>query len=300
MNKITNFYHWLYDVRWVYNLYNKKFDKYFNLFFPSTFNEKINYRKLLDRRPIYTVLCDKIKAKDYVRKRLGEGRTPRTMHIYEHPNEFSPGDVTKKCVLKSNDGWGDAKILEPDDFDSNEVEKTIKEMIEKDHFSWSREWGYYGVESKAFIEEFVRPENNAKVPVDYKYYCFGGKTEMVEIITDRATGDMRSMYTNRDGQPIDLVYCSYSETSELPISIELFNELRDVAEVISQGFDFLRVDMYYSEGNIMIGELTVYPSGGLKHFKPDYWDAHLGSLWDEHRSLKTWAHSMLADTWSPK
>ena len=173
-------------------------------------------------------------------------------------------------------------------------------MITADHFSWSREWGYYGVKSKAFIEEFVQPDNNAKVPVDYKYYCFGGKTELVEIITDRATGDMSSMYTDRKGEPIDLVYCSYSESSELPISVDCFNEMRDLAEVVSEGFDFLRVDMYYSQGRVLIGELTVYPSAGLKHFKPAYWDVYLGNAWKEHRQLSTWLRSMVAETWSPK
>ena len=172
--------------------------------------------------------------------------------------------------------------------------------MKKDQFWRSREWGYFGVKNKVFMEEFIDPDANAEVPVDYKYYCFDGKVGMVEIITGRATGNMRSMYTDPDGTPIDLVYCSFSEKDDLPIPMSVFMEMRKLAEKVAEDFDFLRVDMYYVRGKPLIGELTVYPSAGLKHLKPHFWDEHLGSLWQEHRSVATWLRSMVADTWSLK
>ncbi len=43
---------------------------------PQTFNEKIIHRVLYDRRPIYTALADKLKARIYVASMLQDFYTP--------------------------------------------------------------------------------------------------------------------------------------------------------------------------------------------------------------------------------
>lgn len=294
---VSNTVRWTNDLRLVHKQYKKKFGHLPNLILPKTFNEKICYRKVFDRRGIYNILSDKIEVKKLIKDKIGEGYTPNTLYVYESPSDFKEEHVREKCMIKCSDGWHDHMVLEPNRFDPEEVRSYIHEWINKDQFWRTREWGYYGVQSRVFIEEFIEPEIDMEVPVDYKYYCFGGKTGMVEIISGRAMGDMRSMYTDPGGNPIDLVYCSYSEKDELPIPVSVFMEMREVAEKIAGEFDFIRVDMYYVRGSPLIGELTVYPSAGLKHLKPHYWDEHLGSLWKEHRSLATWLRSMVADTW---
>ena len=46
--------------------------KRLNLKNPKTFNEKLQWLKLYNRKPEYTIMVDKVKAKEYVAKIIGK------------------------------------------------------------------------------------------------------------------------------------------------------------------------------------------------------------------------------------
>jgi len=50
-----------------------------------------------------------------------------------------------------------------------------------------------------------------------------------------------------------------------------------VAEELSKGFKFLRVDLYNVKDKIYFGELTFYPAAGMGAFVPEEWDEKLGN-----------------------
>ncbi len=52
-----------------------------------------------------------------------------------------------------------------------------------------------------------------------------------------------------------------------------------VAERLSEGLDFVRVDLYDVSNRIVFGELTNYPDAGKERFDPQEWDAPIGSYW---------------------
>lgn len=56
------------------------------------------------------------------------------------------------------------------------------------------------------------------------------------------------------------------------------NEMISIAEQLSDGFKFLRVDLYNIKGKIYFGELTFYPAAGMGAFVPEEWDGKLGAL----------------------
>ena len=43
-----------------------------NLQQPKTYNEKLQWLKIHDRKPIYTTMVDKLAARDFVKERIGE------------------------------------------------------------------------------------------------------------------------------------------------------------------------------------------------------------------------------------
>jgi hypothetical protein len=53
----------------------------------------------------------------------------------------------------------------------------------------------------------------------------------------------------------------------------------DVASRLSEGFDFVRVDLFNVDGRIYFGELTFTPSAGWIRFEPPEWNLRLGKLW---------------------
>lgn len=54
------------------------------------------------------------------------------------------------------------------------------------------------------------------------------------------------------------------------------SEMIDVAEKLSSGFKFLRVDLYNVKGKIYFGEQTFYPAAGMGAFMPEEWDEKIG------------------------
>lgn len=54
----------------------------------------------------------------------------------------------------------------------------------------------------------------------------------------------------------------------------------ELASILSKGKPFLRVDFYEVNNRVYIGELTLYPAGGLGRFTNRYADMMLGELVD--------------------
>ena len=50
----------------------------------------------------------------------------------------------------------------------------------------------------------------------------------------------------------------------------------ELAEFLSRGFPFLRVDFYSINGFIYFGELTFYPAGGMEAYQPEKWNEIIG------------------------
>ena len=51
-----------------------------------------------------------------------------------------------------------------------------------------------------------------------------------------------------------------------------------IANRLSEGHAFLRVDLYQINGQLYFSELTFHPCSGMMPFKPKEWDEKLGNL----------------------
>ena len=60
------------DKYYLMILYKLKFNKKLDLKNPQTFNEKLQWLKLYDRKDIYTTMVDKYEMKKYIQERLGK------------------------------------------------------------------------------------------------------------------------------------------------------------------------------------------------------------------------------------
>lgn len=113
---------------------------------------------------------------------------------------------------------------------------------------------------------------------DYKFFCFDGKVEFFKIDFSRFV-EHHANYYSTDG-----VLLPFGEQGLEPepqhkeiMPHDLLDMVR-VAENLSKGFKFLRVDLYNIKGRIYFGELTFYPASGMLPFVPTEWDEKLGAL----------------------
>ena len=85
---------------------------------PKTFNEKLQWLKLHDRKPEYVLMVDKYAAKHYVEKRIGEGYTIPTLGVYDSFAQIDFDALPNQFVLKvTHDSGGlvickDKKLLD--------------------------------------------------------------------------------------------------------------------------------------------------------------------------------------------
>lgn len=52
----------------------------------------------------------------------------------------------------------------------------------------------------------------------------------------------------------------------------------ELAEKLSNGLKFARIDFYYTNEKIYFGEITFYPASGFGKFIPAEWDEKLGKM----------------------
>ncbi len=275
----NGFLNWLSDETYLQLQAKQAFGRKLNLEQPQTFSEKLNWLKIHDRKDHYTQLVDKYAVRQYIAEKLGEQYLiPLAGGPWNTIDEIKLDELPEQFVLKTtHDSGGVAICRNKASFDFESAKKYLAKRLKRNYFYASREWPYKNMKPRIFAEQYLEDEKFGELR-DYKFYCFGGNPKLLLLVTDRAEKDIPTKYTFFDKQfnklpfgktgPID------TREFELP---EKFEEMKEIAALLSEGFPFIRVDLYEVNGNIYFGELTFYPSAALERFQPEEWDGILGS-----------------------
>ncbi len=250
-----------------------------NLRHPKTFNEKIQWLKLHDRKPEYVQMVDKIEAKKYVAEKIGEEYIIPTISTRDHFDEINLWDLPEQFVIKcSHDSGGLIVCRDKNRLDVAAARKKIDKCLKKNFYYQSREWPYKNVKPKILIEKYMSDKKQKEL-VDYKFYCFNGSPKYLYVsegLENHATAkieffdmDFRSAPFHRD---------DYMIFNTKPNKPETFEKMKSIARSLSKGIPFVRVDLYEINGKIYFGELTFTPCGGYMPFNPKEWDEKLGQI----------------------
>lgn len=77
--------------------------------------------------------------------------------------------------------------------------------------------------------------------------------------------------------PYGEVVCPPGSDAKVDIPSNI-SEMVEIAEKLSAGIPFLRVDLYNLNGRIYFGELTFFPASGLSKWTDDKWDYEIGEM----------------------
>ena len=259
-----------------------------NLKHPKTFSEKLQWLKLYDRQPKYTMMVDKVKVKDYVANIIGEGHIIQTLGVWDKPEEIDFDTLPECFVLKTNHSGGSTGIVicrDKASFDRKSAINRLKKSLQSKGFYDFREWPYKNVERKVFAEEFVVPPSGVKDLPDYKWFCFNGEPCYCQVIQDRTTRETIDFFDiNWNHQDFvglnQLVGVNPQITKAIappPRPTNLEQQLC-IARQLSKGMPFVRIDLYETEKGVFFGEITFYPMSGFGGFTPSEWDYKLGEL----------------------
>ena len=257
--------------------YSLNFKKTLNLDYPQTYTEKLQWLKLYDHNPEYTKMVDKYAMKEWVCSKIGEGYTIKNYGVWDNAEDIDFDSLPSQFVLKATHDSGSFCICkDKSKFDFDAAKKKLNRALLRDQYIYSREWPYKNVPRRIIAEEFLVDESGYELK-DYKFFCFDGKPVMMFIASGRTLNETTFDYFDMDFNHLNLTqtHPNASHPYEKPKD---FDRMKTLAGKLSEGIPEIRVDFYYVNGKILVGELTFFHYGGFAPFYPDKWDAYLGSF----------------------
>ncbi len=269
------FRHFLNDKQYAVFRYWLEIGEFPDIENPKQFVEKIQHIKLYQRTELRKLAADRIRVRSYVADKIGEDHLIPLIGNYKELTETIWKSLPSQFVLKANHGCKMNKIVTDKNGEAfSDIQSLTQKWQQTDYYKFGREWVYKELSRTIVAEELLQTPSGT-IPEDYKFFCFNGRVELIQIDFSRFKNHRRNLY-DRDFNllPATLFYSQYekpfNKTEKLDESIRL-------AEKLASDFDFIRVDLYIVEKKIYFGELTNYPGNGFQAFTPDSFDLELGN-----------------------
>ena len=257
--------------------YIYKFKRIANLKQPKLFNEKLQWLKLNYRDPLITKCANKSLVRDYVSRAAGNNILIPQIAVFSSGAEFSLSEMPKKFVLKAAHASGWNYICKnKHEADETNIRVLIDTWVASDFSTIGREAMYRGSKRVVVCEEFL-DGGEGDVPRDYKFFCFHGEPQFVQVDYNRFSGHARTLY-DMEWKMLPCVYeypLGPDESGQPPY---LFDKMIEIAKKLSKPFPFVRVDLYEAQRRVWFGELTFCPEKACGRFKPQHYDLELGKL----------------------
>ena len=247
-----------------YSLIGKKL----NLKDPKTFNEKLQWLKLYNRRPEYTMMVDKYLVREYIKEKLGEEYLIPLLGVWDDPEDIDFDALPDRFVLKCNHNSGKGMYICKDKskMDVEKVKANLREGLKEDYFLRSREWPYKDVPRKIIAEQYMTDSDEVDCFTDYKFYCFGEDVDSVMVCLERNTGNPKFYFFDKNWK-----LKRYNKRGkEAPDGFtvpkpENMDEMFAIAEKLASQVKspYVRIDLYNSKGQPYFGEITFFPDSGF-------------------------------------
>jgi hypothetical protein len=254
-----------------------------NLEQPKSLNEKLQWLKIYDRRPIYTIFADKYAVREYVKEHIGESLLIPLLYTTTTPDDIVPENLPDEpFILKANHDSGSFLIVrDKSKIDWEKVRIDCKWWLSKNYYWIDREWQYKDIKPRIIVEKLL-VDKNGKIPNDYKVHCINGKVEFIYVAVDREGVNKRNIY-DKNWNPLPFSWASrFKDASKLrgaeidpPATLE---QMLRLSVEIAQLFAYVRVDFYDVDGQLYFGEITQCHGGGFDQMRPIEWDYKYGEM----------------------
>jgi hypothetical protein len=247
---------------------------------PRSWNEKIVHRMLYAPHPLASQVADKWRVRQYVADRGLSEILNKVYFVTNEPETIPFDDLPDRFAIKANHGCGwnilvtDKRVLQ-----RQEVVRQCREWLRLRYSRAFRycETHYDSIVPMILVERFLHDDRYG-VPLDYKIDCFHGKARYVGAKRCRSGSITYNRY-DTDWNPLDFATTQGMRRGEpvpRPAKLEV---MLDVAERLSRGIDYCRVDLYLlNDEELLFGEITMTPAGGLNRVLRQR-DFQMGELW---------------------
>ena len=253
-------------------LYLKTYKRWGDFRDPKLFSEKMQWRIINDRRAILKDSCDKIAMGEHVRRiavtknlslkvpqllATGHSRDEMTSALRQLSES---GQLPVRWVLKPNNSSGRALLIDgPPDWGL--VNRAMSEWSEVSrfvglHWIWS-----YAVAQPGFIaEEWIG--SSSTPPVELSAWMVGGAARFFSLQRWEVDGLRRNHY-NEQWEEVPAWNTIPGQKLDISVPPHFFTQVLPCLTALGEGWDLLRIDLYYEQGTVWFGEMTSYPAEGL-------------------------------------
>lgn len=265
------------DKLYIELMYQVKLGEKCDLKNPKSFDEKLNYLKLNDRKDEYSKMADKYEVRDYIAGTIGDKYLIPLLGVWENPEDIDINALPKEFVLKcTHDSASVVICKDKDNFDFEKAKQKLGASLKENYFYHSREWPYKNIKPRIIAEKYMVDESGSELK-DYKIYCFDGKPHMIQVDFGRFVKHERNLYDTEWNYIDKTIEYPRNPNHQIarPKSLEKMLEL---AGVLSKGIPSVRIDFYDINGELYFGEITFYQEGGFAQFDSPEFAYELGEL----------------------
>ena len=272
------FYASMPDEEYLKRMYRCQMGRELDLSNPVRFTEKLQWLKLYDRRPEYTLMADKYEAKKIIAERAGEEYVIPTLGVYDSFGEIDFASLPDSFVLKcTHDSGSVIVVADKSKFNMRSAEKILSNGLKRNYYLPAREWIYKDIKPRIIAEQYLETLASQSI-TEYKIFCFDGKPGLILVCKGKAHA------TGRTNDFYDLDFNHIPVTGSNPNSPvpdtkpDEYDEMLEVARKLSVGIPQVRIDLYLADGRIYVGEITLCNDAGYTHFKPEIYDEKFGAM----------------------
>lgn len=267
---------WIPDRQYLQIMYRLAMDKKLNLDNPLTYNEKLQWLKLYDRNPAYTMMVDKYRVREYVAEKIGEEHLMPLFCVWKRTEDIDFDSLPNQFVLKCTHDSGSVIVCK----DKAKLDKKVaiaklNRSLKKSYFWIGREWPYKDVPPRIIAEKYMVDDSGTELK-DYKFMCFNGRHLCTFTVTERFSKEgMKVTFFDKDWKkmPFERHYPASTQNIQKP---RHYDDMVRWAELLSKDIPFVRIDFYETNERPYFGEITLYPGNGTEEFTPEEWDRTLG------------------------
>lgn len=263
------------DYLFVTIQYMHRLHKIPNLRNPKDFNEKMCYFKLHNTEQRYSILCDKYAVREYVEAKIGKEYLIPMLGCWDSVDDIPWDSLPSSFVLKPTHDSGSVIICnDKDSLDIEAVKHRLSCALQTNYYYVDRERPYKSLKPKVLAEVLLDEDI-----VDYKFYVFGGVPEYLYVgqglVSDHS---LRISFYDMDGKLAPFKRMDYPGLDDNFIMPDNFEEMKELASILSDNLPFVRVDLYSVAGRVYFSEITLTPAGGHMPFSPRKYDRILGDM----------------------
>lgn len=266
------------DEKAIIKYYKKWSGEELDLSNPQTFSQKQQWYKLNARLPLMQKCADKYAVREYIKECGYEDLLNELLGCYDNPDDVDFDSLPNQFVIKASHGSGFNVIVK----DKSKLNwKRTKLMLKSwlhQNIAWGgREWVYKDMPRHIIIEKYLEDETGELR--DYKFFCFNGEPQFMQLEVGRYTDHNARNFYDMDWNLMPFgKSIPHDPTLDIP-KPEMFGEMKKIAKDLCKPFQFVRVDLYQVGGKVYFGELTFFPAGGAPDFIPSNYDSVVGEMW---------------------